>query len=258
LGEHFIFYGIDHKVGTTMIALSIAEVVAERLPEKKVLFLAMNGRESTEYVRESTESVDALRSRLESRLLGEEELIAHCLRVKNLSVLGGIANEEEERYHMPEGTVFLLDVAGRAFDIVVADCGNRLDNGLSFGALSYDAKRFLVLTQQETALARWERRKTLYERLGLMPKAYILNNYIEKDIYPADYVARRFAEERRQFHCVRFVQGGRQAEIERKTLWAGAAEGFKDDIAALADALVGGDAGAPLPRKRRRPWKSFI
>jgi hypothetical protein len=241
-----------------MVALSAAEAVAERSPEKKVLFLALNGRESTEYVREGAESIDALKSRLESGLLGEEELIAHCLRAKNLYVLGGVANEEEERYYMPEAATFLMDVAGRSFDLIVTDSGNRLDNGLAFGALSYDANRFLVLTQQETALARWEKRKALYERLGVMPKAYILNNYIEKDIYPADYVARRFAEEERRFHCVRFVQGGRQAEIERKTLWASAADGFTDDIAALVDTLVGEDAGGPAPRKRRRRWKSFI
>jgi hypothetical protein len=241
-----------------MVALSVAEAAAESLPEKRVLFLALNGRESTEYVREGAESIDALKSRLESRLLGEEELLAHCLRIKNLSVLGGIAGEEEERYYMPEAASFLLDVAGRAFDLVVTDGGNRLDNGLAFGALLYDANRFLVLTQQETALTRWEKRKVLYERLGVMPKSYILNNYIEKDIYPADYVARRFAEERQRFHCVRFAQGGRQAEIERKTLWASAAEGFADDIASLAGALTGTDAGGSAPRKRRRRWKSFI
>jgi hypothetical protein len=258
LSEYFIFHGIDHKVGTTMIALSAAEIAAERLPDKKVLFLALNGRESTEYVRESAESIDALRSRLESRLLGEEELIAHCLRVKELFVLGGVANEEEERYYMPEATSFLLDAAGRAFDLVIVDGGNRIDNGLAFGALLYDANRFFVLTQQETALSRWEKRKALYERLGVMPKAYILNNYVEKDIYPADYVARRFAEENRRFHCVRFAQGGRQAEIERKTLWTSAADGFAEDVAALAGALFGGDAGGSVPRKRRRPWKSFI
>jgi hypothetical protein len=241
-----------------MVALSAAESVAERLPEKKVLFLALNGRESTEYVREGAESVDALKSRIESRLLGEEELIAHCLRLRNLFVLGGIANEEEERYYMPEATAFLMDVAGRVFDFVVVDGGNRLDNGLAFGALLYDANRFLVLTQQETALARWEKRRVLYERLGVMPKAYILNNYIEKDIYPVDYVARRLAEEEGRFYCVRFVRGGRQAEIERKTLWASAADGFADDIAALTDALVGGDGGGSASRKRRKRWKSFI
>jgi hypothetical protein len=116
------------------------------------------------------------------------------------------------------------------------------------------------LTQQETALTRWEKRKPLYERLGVMPKSYILNNYIEKDIYPADYVTRRLGEDGRQFRCIRFVQGGRQAEIARKTLWASANEGFAGDIMGLAGALMGGDAAAAgfAPRKRRRPWKSFI
>jgi hypothetical protein len=106
-----------------MIALSVAEAAAERLPERKVLFLALNGRESTEYVREGAESIDALKSRLESRLLGEEELVAHCLRIKNLSVLGGVANEEDERYYMPESASYLMDVAERAFDLIIVDSG---------------------------------------------------------------------------------------------------------------------------------------
>ncbi|MDR1245566.1 MAG: hypothetical protein LBK57_00880 [Clostridiales Family XIII bacterium] len=258
MSEYFIFHGIDHKVGTTMISMSLAEAAAAGMPEKNVLFLALNGRESTDYVREGAESIDSLKSRLESRLLGEDELIAHCLRVKNLFVLGGIANEEEERYYMPESAAFLLDVAGKAFDLIFADSGNRLDNGLAFGALSYDANRFFVLTQQETALSRWEKRRTLYERLGVAPKAYVLNNYIENDIYPADYVARRFAAERRLFHCVRFVQNGRRAEIEHKTLRTNTDEGFADDITEIATAIMGEYPVLPAAHKRRKRWKSFI
>jgi hypothetical protein len=178
--------------------------------------------------------------------------------VKNLFVLGGVVNEEEERYYMPESAACLMDVAERAFDVVVADSGSRLDNGLSFGALSYDANRFLVLTQQETVLSRWEKRKPLYERLGVMPKAYILNNYIEKDIYPADYVTRRFASERRQFHCVRFARDGRLAEIEHKTLRAIASDNFPDDISKLSDALTGEEPSEGAGRKGRIRWKSFI
>jgi hypothetical protein len=210
-----------------------------------------------EYVREKTESIDALKSRLESRLLSEDELTAHCLRAKNLFVLGGVVNEEEERYYMPESAACLMDVAERAFDVVVVDSGSRLDNGLSFGALSYDANRFLVLTQQETALARWEKRRPLYERLGVMPKAYILNNYIEKDIYPADYAARRLTVDRRQFHCVRFARDGRRAEIEHKTLRAIASDRFQEDITRLSDALTGAESSEGAGRKGRMRWKSF-
>jgi hypothetical protein len=257
MSEYFIFHGIDHKVGTTMLSMSVAEAAAEKLSEKKVLFLALNGRESTEYTREGAESIDALKSRLESRLLGEDELTAHCRRVKKLSVLGGIANEEEERYYMPESAAFLMDVAGRAFDAIFVDSGNSLDSGLAFGALSYDANRFFVLTQQETALSRWEKRRSLYEKLDIAPKSYILNNYAEKDIYPADYVARRFSEERQRFHCVRLAPDGRLAEIEHRSLWAGSDAGFAEDIEGLAAAVIDGYTLEPAARKRRRFWKNF-
>jgi hypothetical protein len=241
-----------------MIAQSTAEALAEIFPEKRVFFLALNGRESLDYVREETESIDKLKSRLESRLLEAEELKAHCRSIKNLFILGGISNEEDERYYLPELASHLMDVAGQCFDIIVVDSGNRLDNGLALGALSFDADRYFVLTQQETLLTRWEKRKPLYERLGIMPRAYILNHYMDKDIYPLEYIARRLGADRTDFHKVRFSYDGRQAEIERKTLWVSSETAFMTDINCLAESMTGGALGVMDGRKRKKKWRSFI
>jgi hypothetical protein len=257
MSESFIFHGVDGKVGTTMVAQSAAEVLAELFPEKSTLFLALNGRRSTEYVREEAESLDKLKSRIESRMLAEEELAAHCANIRNLFILGGINNEEEERYYMPELASQLIALAERRFDFTVVDSGSRLDNGLAFGALSSSPRRFLVMTQQETLLARWEERKGLYEKLSVAPEAYILNHYMEKDIYPLEYVARRLGSGREKFHKIAFSYGGRRAEIERKTLRV-TEDAFAKDIVRLVDHITLGAAGRSEAGKRRRKWKSFI
>ncbi|MDR3294867.1 MAG: hypothetical protein LBT26_03410 [Clostridiales Family XIII bacterium] len=255
----FVFHGIDNKVGTTMVAVSVAEALASIFPEKKVLFLALNGRESTEYVREEAESIDSLKSRLESRMLGEEELKAHCRNVRNLFLLGGVGNEEEERYYQPELASRMIELAGKSFDFTVIDSGNRLDNGLAFGALTAGTERYFLLTQQETLLSRWEKRRPLYENLGITPKAFIINNYMENDIYPLEYVARRIGADKDEFHKVAFSYEGRRAEIEHKTLRRDAGGAFAQDIVRLTESLVGGAPERDARQKRRKlPWKSFI
>ncbi|MDR0423994.1 MAG: hypothetical protein LBH39_00795 [Clostridiales Family XIII bacterium] len=258
MSDLYIFHGIDSKVGTTMISQSVAELMAEAFPEKKVIFMALNGRESTDFVREDTEYIDTLKSRLESRMLAENELAAHCRNIRNMFVLGGICNEDEERYYQPELASHLIDVAAGQFDIIVIDSGNRLDNGLAFGALRLSGDKFFIMTQQESILARWEKRKPVYERLGILPSGYILNRYMDKDIYPLDYIAKRLEMDKGKFHKVSFSGSGRRAEIERKTLMANPGDAFPSDIARFVKRALGIDLDGIGGIKRKRRWKNFI
>jgi hypothetical protein len=258
MSELYVFHGIDNKVGTTMISQSVAEILADAFPGKQVAFMALNGRVSMEYVREGAEPIDNLKSRLESRMLAEDELAAHCRRAKNLSILGGVCNEDDERYYHPDMAAYLIEVADKSFDIVVIDSGNRLDNGLAFGALSSVADRFFIMTQQETMLARWEKRKSVYERLDIMPKAYILNNYMEKDVYPLEYIAKRLGADRGKFHKVSLSHGGREAEIERKTLWVSSNSPFSADMIRFTESIIRVAPGQLSKQKRKKLWRSFI
>ncbi|MDR1571634.1 MAG: hypothetical protein LBS32_03830 [Clostridiales Family XIII bacterium] len=255
MSEVYVFHGIDGKVGTTMVSQSVAEAFAEAMPEKRVLFTALNGRESMDYAKGGADSLDALKSRLESAMLEVGELVAHCRGIRNLFMIGGIRAEEEERYYGPELSTRLLAVARRCFDIIVADSGNRLDNGLALGALLACENRFLVLTQQESALSRWERRRPVFAKLGIMPAAYVLNSYMDGDVYSSDYVAERIGTAKGELHRVSFSGLGRQAEIQRKTLWAAADRAFSDDVANLAHSAAGGAFGLDALRKRRKRWK---
>jgi hypothetical protein len=252
----YLFHGIDDKVGTTMLTLSVAEALADTYSDRKILYIALNGRSSLDYSRECGHNIDALKSRLESRILMASELDSVCGNIKNLFLLGGVENEDEERFFQPELAEFIIETAMKAFDVILVDSGNRLDNGLAFGALSFDAMRYFVLTQTENCLARWEKRKAVYEKLRIHPNAFILNKYTDKDIYHIDYVKTRLNLDR-DFHRVRLSREGRRAEIEKKTLrYLDAA--FKKDINKFTDLMVENMKVSFTPHVRRRGWRSFI
>ena len=255
----YVFHGVDSKVGTTMVSQSVAETLAGALPEKSVLFAALNGRESMDYAKEGAGegagSVEALKSRLESAILEGGELQGYCRKNKNLFMLGGIRDDEEERYYQPELASRLLDLAKGVFDAIVVDGGNRLDNGLALGALLACKNRLLLLTQQESVLSRWERRRAVFEKLGVMPSAYVMNSYMDKDIYSPDYVAERLGADKRRLYRVSFSALGRQAEIQRKTLRAAGDRAFTDDIAALVISAAGDTFSLTELEKRRKRWR---
>src|SRR5665647_1130568 len=47
----FSFHGIDHKVGVTMIAQSVAELIANERKDLKILLITLNGRKNAGYVK---------------------------------------------------------------------------------------------------------------------------------------------------------------------------------------------------------------
>ncbi|MEL7655374.1 MAG: hypothetical protein AAGU75_05640, partial [Bacillota bacterium] len=71
----FSFHGVDHKVGTTMTAQSIAQVIASNNPDLKILLIAMNGRESTEYFKETPIGIDAVKFHIDNKIIRGNEFL---------------------------------------------------------------------------------------------------------------------------------------------------------------------------------------
>jgi hypothetical protein len=240
-----------------MISQSIAEIAAELFSDMKVLFVAMNGRPSLDYFNGTAGYIDALKSRLEGGLLSGPELESFCSNTRNLFLLGGIENEDEERYYHPELAASLLEISKQIFDLVIVDCGNRLDNGLAFGALTQRSECYLIMSQTESSLARWEKRRSVYRMLGIRPNAFILNMYNGRDIYPLDYVANRLSLETGVFQKVRCSSEGRRAEVEKKTLKSLDLQ-FKKDVKRLTEIILTRTVLGAASRKRSSVWRSFI
>ena len=70
----FVFHGADSKVGTTMISQSVAEIIAENLKDKRILFTSLNGRSNNQYVDRIGESIEGIKLYLDNKVLSKKEL----------------------------------------------------------------------------------------------------------------------------------------------------------------------------------------
>ena len=253
-----VFHGVDHKVGTTMIAQSVAEVIAAARPELKVLWISMQGREGTEYVQEVGESIEGLKLYLDSKVLPGPDLIQNIRKGENLYMLGGVSAVSEERYYFPHTAAYLLSTMEREFDIMIADSGNDVDNGLAMGALEQGGENFLVLTQQESILTRYEKLDRFYFQLGLKFDRFVINKHCEQDPYDMDYIAKRLELDPDQLYKVEETASGRRAEMEYRTLIAYHDERYIADIITIANGILSRQGFHKIEKQRKSKWKDFM
>ena len=254
----FSFYGADHKVGTTMIAQSVAEIISANHPNLKILLIAMNGRESTEYIRESPIGIDSMKFHIDNKMITGEDFLKTCTHKGNFYIMAGISNEMEERYYHPEMAKYLLEEVVPEFDLVIADCGNQLDNGLAVGTISVAEEVFLVVTQQESVLRRYEKNRKTLDDMSIVISVFIINKYYEPDSFGLPYIASRLGFEKDKFLKVETAGYSHQAEIDYKTLLEYKNEGYLQDIIAIANDILNKNGFTEIQRQRKSRWKSFI
>lgn len=254
----FTFHGADHKVGTTMIAQSVAEIITTDNPGLKVLLIAMNGRESAEYFREAPSGVDTLKFHIDNRTITGEDFLKTCTHKGNFYIMAGISNELEAHYYHPDMAKYLLEEVAPEFDLVIADSGNELDNGLAVGTLVESGEVLFITTQQESAVRRYERNRKLLDDLGVEISLFIVNKFFEQDPYGLAYLASRMGAEKNRFMKVDSAGYSRQAEMDYRTLLEYKNEAYRSDIAAVANHILN-KAGFPeIQRQRKSRWRSFI
>ncbi|MGI6731422.1 MAG: hypothetical protein ACOX5F_05900 [Anaerovoracaceae bacterium] len=234
----YVFHGTDSKVGTTMLAQSVAEMISREKRDLKILMASLNGRISTEYVREDPPSIDTFKMHLDNHMINEKDFIKKCLYSDNLYRLAGVSNEMEERYYFPDTAKYLLETVAKEFDMIIVDAGNRIDNGLAVGALTEAKKIFLILTQQETALRRFEKTKEVYNGLGISMSYYILNKYQDVDPYSLAYIKERLDISRQLVYKVDYSRYSRMAEMDYKSLMDYKNDLFTRDIMELSNSIL--------------------
>lgn len=254
----FTFHGTDHKVGTTMTAQAIAETISTNHTNLKILLIAMNGRMSAEYIREEPVGIDSMKFHIDNRMISGADFLKTSTHKGNLYILAGIANEPEARYYHPDMARYLLEEVAPEFDLVIADGGNELDNGLTVGALAVSEEVYLVMTQQESTIRRYEKNRKLLGELGVEVSAYVVNKYYDQDPFGLSYIADRLELEKEKFHKVVSAGYSRQAEIDYRTLLEYKNEAYQTDITALANNILSKMGIAEIQRQRKSRWKSFI
>lgn len=254
----FSFHGADHKVGTTMTAQSVAEIIAANLPDLKILWIAMNGRESSDYFREAPVTIDSMKIHIDNKMISGEDFLKTCTHKGNFYIMAGVSNETEARYYYPDMAIYFLEEVAPVFDLVLADCGNDLDNGLAIGTLCESEEILMVATQQETALRRYETYRKLMDDLNLSISKYIINKYCEQDPYGLSYLAERLEIVRDKLVKIELSYYSRQAEIDKKTLLDFKNEAYSHDIAAVANEILRKTGFSEIQKQRKSRWKGFI
>lgn len=254
----YSFHGADHKVGTTMTAQSVAESISTAYPNLKILLIAMNGRESAEYFREAPMGIDSIKFHIDNKMITGEDFLKACTHKGNFYIMTGISNEAEVRYYHPDMAKYLLEEAASEFDLVIADCGNELDNGLAVGALSVSVEVLFVTAQQETAIRRYERNRKLFSDLGIGVSVFIINKYCGQDPYGLSYIAKRLETEKEKFLKIDLSGFSRQAEMDCRTLLDYNCEAYRNDITTVVNYILNKAGFSEIQRQRKSRWRSFI
>lgn len=254
----FCFHGVDHKVGTTMVTQSVAETISLGSPNLKLLLISMNGRESAEYIKEAPISIDAMKFHIDNKMMSCSDFMKACTHKGNFYMMAGVANELEARYYYPEMARYLLEEIAPEFDLILADCGNEIDNGLAIGALSAAEEIFLVVTQQESGIRRFERNKRIMKNLGIFTSACIVNKYYEQDPIGLSYLAGRMEIEKERLWKLNHADCARQAEMEYKTLLEYRNEPYTKDIVTVANYILRKNGFEEIAKQRKSRWKNFI
>lgn len=254
----FAFHGIDHKVGTTMIAQSVAELIATERKKLKILLITLNGRKNAGFLRENVETIDNYRMQIDSKIIVSRDFMGGTKKTENLHVLAGLVKENEERYYYPDSAAYLLEAIEDQFDIIIGDTGSEMDNGLALGGLLLSDNNYLVMSQMESSLRRFEELVDRYEQANVKFNQYIINKFEEKDPYTIQYMSKRLFLDKDLFLKVRKVDYGKQAEMEYKTLIEFRDEGYKGDIGRIASQILVKMGHHEIDSGKKSKWKSFI
>lgn len=255
----FAFHGIDHKVGVTMTAQSVAELIASQNTSVSVLFISLNGRKNCEFVKEEVKTIDDFKLQLDSQMLIGKDFLRDCRHNKNFYFLAGLSNEQDERYYFPDSAKYLLESISNSFEIIIADTGSELDNGLALGGMSIAARKYLVLNQLESNLSRYEKMAPWFEKAQVDFDGFIINKFYEEDSYSLKYITERLYVKKEQTFKIHAVGYERQAEIEHKTLMKFKTDNYIEDIAGVANDVLE-NVGLPQIKLQRKGklWRNFI
>ncbi len=241
-----------------MLSQSVAETVSAGHTNRTILFVAMNGRDSTDYFREAPSGIDSLKSHIDNRMISGEDFIKMCTHKGNLYLVAGISNEMEARHYYPDTAKVFLEEVSTEFDLVIADCGCDLDNGLAVGTLSLSREVYLISAQQETALKRYEKNRNLFGELGIGISSLIVNKYYPQDPYNLPYIADRLGMEKDKVWKVDLCDQSRLAEIDGKTLLEYRNEDYHQDVIAVSNDILSKCGFTEIRRQRKSRWRSFI
>ena len=235
------FFGAGPCAGTSMISLSIAQVISD-ISCKNTCYLNLNGSYGTDYIDNLSDDLGLanIKERLANNILSEEELKDSCIKSSCLYFLPGEKEISKVRHYHPEHIEKLTDLATKTFDITVINAGSSI-TGMSIGALNSSNLKILVSTQSQKYFKNFNNQVTqIISNLGISAQDFLLvvNKYVEYGGLENEIVlAKKYGMQ--LLSVIPFLEyiAGLEAEIKKKTL-LGFDRAFANSIKQLSVSLL--------------------
>lgn len=247
----FTFFGADRKVGTTMIAQSVAESLVK--VSDRVLFLPLDGHLGDDFVHINSQfGIGDLKSKLQTKVLTETEINELCLVAgSGISIMPGLRQILSRKMFHPEHISYLIDMLENMYEIIIIDAGSDIESGMCVAALNVTSNRFLVGTQQEIVKRRFSDLKSqILNRMNVYQFLLIINKYMEMNALDTpDKLSKHF--DSALLTTLPFMKYGWQCELERHTLMSYGDEVYVNSIESVSK-VIASHLSLTWPEKRRK------
>lgn len=233
-----VFFGADHKCGVSMLSQCVAERISELEPDMRILLLHAHGLGGRDFSSSTGESFEALKPYLSRKLIDADEVLKKSLWRGNIHVIGCAEEVGSASAYHPDMVRGLIESLGSSLDLILCDSGADPEHGLSLGALLACDAAYIVLSQDESALGRCEKRAGFFSDLRLNIAGFVVNKFDRNSSYTLRYIAERLGEDADMFCTVRFSEHGRRAETDGRSIISFSGGGFKRDIDELSYKLL--------------------
>ncbi|MDD3289587.1 MAG: hypothetical protein PHT29_01680 [Eubacteriales bacterium] len=250
----YTFFGVDHKCGTSMLCQSVAELIANEMPNWKILVIHTEGAPGTDYASGTRESMERIRPELAEGLIDVRDIMARAQWHDNLYLISGADPLEGDGKYHPNVSDHLLRNLKGFFDLILCDSGSQIDHGLALGSLFASDGILLVMIQAESAVRRFERLIPLYHKLNVATLGCLINRYQDKNPYTLSYLRERLDQFSGDFYTVGESSLGLLAEAEGKALIHYKDKAFGKDVRSTANLILEDIGVAPIGERVKNSW----
>lgn len=209
-----LFYGCDTQVGTTMLALSAAELLAEA--GKSVVYISAGPVPGNPFL--ETEPAGAAVD-LWGSDFRETELHQLVTEHRGVEVLQGVRSWMNNGSTMAGLLEEVCRMSSLIWDYVIVDGGSCGEVSMGREALVFSDRVFLVLTQQEKTLQRWRMRRDWLESRLQGRTCYLVNKLVGNGTFYTQRQLQKLLQcEDGQLAAVPYLPYGWQAEMQHCTL----------------------------------------
>lgn len=232
------FFGMDHKCGSTMVAQSVAESLAAKFQNRKILLIHTECDGNNIFSPNVGESLENIQPYLTERLIDMGEIAEKSRYKDNLYIIGGNYKPGSTSNLSPEMSEYLLDAAAELFDMIICDSGADLEHGMSLGSLFAANHIYLVTTSSEATVRKGEYSVSFFRQINLPITKLVVNKYSKRSVNSIDLISERLGFNKENLFVINESDNGDRAEHEERSIYSMKDSRFRKEIDRIADDIA--------------------